>query len=835
MADTFSVHIGGGLYLDSSGDLTFGPPGNAQVYGAPGGFHLDTKKVQETFKDLSGLLPKDEAAQKKWLEWGVPKELVDTLAKVAGAAGIVASAVSIYAWAIGVLLTIMDLVAGADGMSPELATTLYSIKNQLRGGELLDRADRMIQMHSEFDGRIDELRGKLNTIAVENPAPARRAELFGQMQSVVDELSVPLSRLRDQEWATTYERDFYKGRAFASARLVAQKSDGSLAPVGMEPQGITWFDYRLGVPMLLYAATAYTAMAQVAMPWFRSAGTYAQQLRKTADALDRFVLRMQDESLARTEHTAQSILSEQVTPVVDIDEPLPAPWSPGVAAGAGTRTYAVGAFDLVRYDDAFLADRWLAQFQAGVDRGRRGLFDFRWTTSLTDLDEIAAAANDQARQDYANLQAATGMFRLISTAAWLRFLSTPPTSSQTVTGSVSESHVLVDEQPTTATSPPIFPVGVIEHAATLKRYAARGYARISTQMPGFVPQFHYRVVLRTIESVHGKDGWNRAGYIGRVWDTSYEETAGDARLKRLQTLFRPGEVLFERVLYDGPSPAAAAAPVSGQATIRATTYDWYVPVVTPWSRFRPGVEVRKAVEGASDRPSPATTIADGGVSIHLLSDPAATPEMTVRSGAGPFGMGIEDLWLEGGRRIALGDVLPEAAERRHTRVEEVKLEWELTWNADRLAVDLRGDHLDRPFQVHVVVEERVYSGETAPDGVLTPIANDALVEHIHTPFVAELVNQVVLVPEEFFEQEREAIEAGSKLWYDFIRRYSISAAVGPGDPIEHLERSIREEAAQSSSTSTVASALATRAAFAREQAPEIWDSVLQEHGGQPGS
>ena len=50
------------------------------------------------------------------------------------------------------MLTIMDLMSDEDRMSAELARTLYDIKNQLQGVEQIERADKMIQMHSEFDG-----------------------------------------------------------------------------------------------------------------------------------------------------------------------------------------------------------------------------------------------------------------------------------------------------------------------------------------------------------------------------------------------------------------------------------------------------------------------------------------------------------------------------------------------------------------------------------------------------------------------------------------------------------------------------------------------------------
>ena len=298
MTDSFAVHLGGGAYLDASGKIVFGPPANAQIYQAPGGFHLDTKKIQEAFKDLSGLLPADDDAKKKWLKWGVPADVVNFLGKIAGVASIVATAISVYVWAIGVLITLMDLMTDDEGMSPELAKTLYSIKNQLQGLELIDRA--MIAMHAEFNGRIQQMTGLLTRLKIEKPVGAARTAIFADMRAILDELAVPLSLVCNQEWATTYNAEAYKGRGFASGLLIHQRSDGTTPPVPVVSPTVTHFDYRLGVPMLLFVATSFAALAQTAMPWFRSAGIYARQLRDTANAIDSFVLRMQDECLVRT-------------------------------------------------------------------------------------------------------------------------------------------------------------------------------------------------------------------------------------------------------------------------------------------------------------------------------------------------------------------------------------------------------------------------------------------------------------------------------------------------------------------------------------------------------
>src|SRR5207247_2481811 len=139
-------------------------------------------------------------------------------------------------------------VAGDDGLSRPLATTLNDIKNQIRGSEEITRADHIVSMYSEFDGRVTAMDGFLTQLVVSQSTEPSRAQIFGQMKALVDDLRVPLSDVRGQEWAVTYDGDAYKGRAFASSLLVFQKSDGTLAPVPMESPTVTAFDYRLGVP-----------------------------------------------------------------------------------------------------------------------------------------------------------------------------------------------------------------------------------------------------------------------------------------------------------------------------------------------------------------------------------------------------------------------------------------------------------------------------------------------------------------------------------------------------------------------------------------------------------
>lgn len=842
MTNGYAVHLSGGMYLDANGNIVDGVPSAAQIYQVPGGFHFDAKKVQETFKDLSDILPRDEEGKKKWKDWGVPTELVDSLSKLAGLAGIVATAISFYAWAIGAMLAIMDLLAEEDGISPELGRALVSFKNQIKGNEEIALADKMLDLHSEFAGRVQLARGKIIQLAVEEPTGDARAKIFSDLRSIVDQLTQPLTRLANEDWSVTHDVETYVGKLRLLHLLYIQKPDGSMGNA-MLPAGLTAFDYRLGVPMLLYGTTTFAALARVAMPWFRSAGIYAEQFRSSADAIDRFVLGMQAKCLARTEHTDMSIFRLVTNPAGEWPES-----NPVIPIGGPRRTYKTfpaGAFDLIRYNDAFLGERWLEAFQTGGDQGLRGTFDYSWEPSpaglnavgeASDFDIIAAEANERARQDYANLQVATGMFRLILTSAWLRFLSTPPDRSETVSGETAAVRQWLDQVPTIAKSPKIFPIGIIEHPATLKRYNARSRALITTQEPGYGPAFRYRIVLRTLESWLGRGGWDERDYFELAWKATYEPTAGDPRCKRLKTVVDRGAILSEIELYEGPSPVHTvtrsskdALNTAGGVKLVATTFDWYVPVLRKADPFMP-----PSNKFAADRPKSGgdkkAMLGSGGLSIHL-----ARGEVFRRSGelqnepASPLMMAIEDTWGVH-TKISADEISLGHAERRHVRQEDVTVDWELSWTGDRLDVRLTGRPEQRPFQAVVVVEETVYSGEIPAAGVSDLLGDPQVREHLHTPFVTEMVNQIVLVPQPFFVEERNAIQRANKFWFEFMRKYAKSAPIGPGDPVISMLDEVSQRLHRSPSTETLFAGLDTKAAFALRERPELWEQVLREAG-----
>lgn len=802
----FAVQLSGNTYLTSSGALTSSLAFGTQIYRAPAGIRFDSDKVREAFTELGGLLPAAEADSAKWILAGASGhnidafEVVDTLLEAVEHVKEVGEAIPY----VGALLKLVALAQDKeDQLSAALARALAELESQNRADAEIALANHLIGLVSPFRTAAEAVWSELNRINIEMAVGVARAQRFDAMLDIVDGLSNPLTEIRDQKWWVATLPNLHKGREFARHLLAFVRADGSLAPV--VPDGDVRFDYRLGLPILLYTSTAYAAMLSSAMSWFRSAGGYALRFRNMATKVEEFVERMQAECLTRTYYrTAESVLDKTIIPLLDPAEgPNPKVFS---FQSTGFEYIAVGAFDMVRYHDAFLiaeakplpTDLSWGYGPLNEKTGPRGLFNYKWMMTGT-LDEVAASANEQARGDYARLQLVSGMFHLVRVAAWLRYLSTPPDRSETVSGRVRDTRSEKSTSPTRATSPSIHPVGIIEHDATLKKYDTYSLVSVKTQEPHYTPSFRYRVLLRMVDTRAAHDAWLDRPYVGGVWNARYEDIAG-TRDKRLRTSFKNGAILWERELYVGPSPSELFQ-VEGEATIRAATFDWYVPQPPTLIPFHsPVADIFSKLSPA--RPVPPS----GGKSIHLQKvDSVASAFENLNDYIGSVGESLD------------------LAERRHVRHEDVTLAWRLSWHDGHLRISLEGQPDDRPFQVHVVLEERVYSGEAAPDGFGQ--LDERYVERIHTAFVAEVVNQLVFVPQAFFEKERAAIEEFERRSNDFIDRFAESRPVLPIGPIEAMRKEVFAMVSQSPSTATLAHTTDLRARLAAQLAPDLWEAT----------
>ena len=845
MADpVFVVSLGADIYLDSNGEILYSPapPPGAVVYHMPHNLHFDGPTLGEAVEKFGHLKDKEHAHSTEYIGLGL--ELLHAFVEMRSAGAVAAAAVTAAAAALmaatvgtggaaavlAVVAAMVSLATKANGMSPQLRQQLEAIRDEQHAEAEIRSLQEVINLYDAFAGKLKVMHSKLIHINVHSPGPATLLDLHKQLMDLVDELQTPLSHLENAPWLTAYIRDEYKGRFHLSGYLYATDSNGIMTLVPPTP-GNKRLDYRPAVAMFIYGTAAYLTLLRAAMPWSRSAGVQASTLRQLADKIDIFVLKMQHECLARTHYTASSVISARLRPPEA--QPHAGPYFYGIGLD---KDFPVGAFDLVRYNDRFLNAQFFTNHN--TDPGKREFFDYTWRPAQPGhmpYEQIAALANKKAQHDYSELQVLTGVCELVKTARLLRFMATPPLHSETVTGRVIDSRTFVSESPTTARSPDIPLADVIEMPAKRKTFNARSRASVTTQLPGFQPEFRYRVVLRTLASRIGKDGWGGRDYNGWAWQGKYEQH--NANVQLLKPQFNRNLILSEHELFAGTSPAQPLIlpnnRTHGTIRLRASTFDWYVPVNISDLPFIPAEHgfAERVFEQVLPPPPPKipglqeSPYGHGAVSIHLASKYAKPKLQTLDHQSSPILGQADDLW---GEHLAAPDTLPlEYAERRQVREETVDLDWSLTWEQGRLNVQLSGRPDQRPFQVFVVIEERVYNGE---DMGTESLLTNRVSTTIHTAFAADIVNQIVLVPQAFFLREAWALQEAEEHWKEILGATLEETA--PHDPtglrraLVHMLDGLKDREERAPTTATMAETLQERFEFIARERPVLWEAAL---------
>ena len=341
-----------------------------------------------------------------------------------------------------------------------------------------------------------------------------------------------------------------------------------------------------------------------------------------------------------------------------------------------------------------------------------------------------------------------------------------------------------------------------------------------TQEPGFFGPKFYRILLRTVECQSGAQGWHARDYIEDVWRPSYRKADGDPKNLQLDSMIQIQDehtaFLWQLEIASG-HPSTDTRHDRGTVTVEASTFDWYVPMFQAHSPF---IEVETEARhlspiAAGKKPGRQERIAlAGGLSLHAWSQ---IPEpLPVRGGGFALTTAHSETLDVNAGVFALTDISLERAERRQVHRETVTLSWDITWTGSNVRVELKGNPEQRPFRVFVVIEERSYSGAASGENTI----------QLHMPFAVEIVNQAMLVPEDFFREEAAALERGEKLYNELNSKFAQSGPVGPGDPIAGMLDRVREEVTRSPSTSTIAEGLNTRLEFMREALPDEFRELM---------
>jgi hypothetical protein len=811
----FSVHLGGGLYMDSNGVLSHGPEPGKPVYPTPGGgLPVNLETLEKVFQGMAKALPnKDDPKSREKFDkilHGIgmtdqdKENLIGLLQAVGGVASVIGSVVPI----VGAALAILTLLLGLFKEGPSALELLITRR--------FDELERKIKF-LEIQGMQRDLRTQRSVISaalaalanyvveLKNTSPDEATLLLRQheMRGQVEKAGVAVRNLLDVSmWLASFEEKEHKWVwPWIAHRLFTFPKAAPPQRALFPAQNAPVFDHRLMVPLAIFGVTAYLTVLRASAPEFRSTRENREDLWEFADALERLAENMRREGLARTLYTAADfqggpgggipwgLAAEEVIDLSIFGQP------PYLAPG-NTR-FAVGALDLRSHDDVYFTPGFTASSiqHPGPQFARQGLLNVRWMPPakleryeqpvltlgweppnqpprtqrryrITNPEECAQAANAQAEQDYADLLYSSGYLNLIHLVATLRNEATDPDHSQTVR---TEAWLRRKPGPSAAVvveSQPILLTGVISAAAERQPQQYKATTWFTTQPLGRDRKLQYRVWLRTLSTSFYPFGgsWESEQEYRLYHQVGY---TNDPEHPGCQKLFTStGSALDELKIAEGTS-IPESRHEAGTAVLKAITYDWWIPV-KPLGRAE--ITLDPSVSIASLR---AAGWEAGG---NAISPPALpTREGGVLPPRAPSA-GIAD--FSAIRDIQLSDLIgwedakePSKGQRRLAQQGEICLDYTLHWQADKMTISLKNNRpADRNYVVYVVVEEKLGSGAV-----------------LHTVERIPIIGQLTFVPQSFFDQEFEAHARTASLFRELARRYAkslrdIPRPGGPGDP-----------------------------------------------------
>jgi hypothetical protein len=805
----FSVNLGGGLYMDSSGVLSHGPVPGKPVYGTPGGglpVNFDT--LAKAFSGLAKALPNSDDSKSRdkfddvfdgiGMSPSDEENLISALQAIGAVASVIGSVVPVIGAAFAVLTLLLGLFK--DGPSPlevlitrrfdDLAREIKALETQITQRDLRGQRSLISAAIAAFANYVYELK---------NTPPDASVLLLRQqdMRAQANSAGIAVRNLLDAStWLASFSPNEYnKVWPFLQDWLYTFPRTGAPARALMPAPGANFFDHSLMVPLSTFAVSSYLTVLRGLTPEFRSTREHREDLWDFAATLEVLAENMRAEGLSRTVYTTADFQNGAgggipwgLDPEEVID--LSVIGIPPFLKADSTR-FSVGAMDLRVYNDACFTPGFSAGRiqQSGDQYAKQGLLNVRWIPPaklesyqeqiamfgaeprtryrITNPEECAAAANVQAELDYANLLYSSGYLNIVHLVAVLRNEATDPSTSQTVRTDAWLQRKPAAAVPVSVKSEPILMTGVISSPAQQEPQEYKATVTFTTQPLGRDRKLNYKVWLRTLHVSFSPNGtrWNEPDY-GSFHSTDYVDDPVNPGCKTLVT--STGLPLDQLMLSEGVT-IASPRTTSGTAALEAITHDWWVPVKLLARPVVDNVGAKRIVSlrslgwesGASSAPPsvPSGSQTSQSPAFHLLKDHIPQHDQVAFS----------DLigWID--------SVEPAMGQHRRAEQNLVHLDYVLYWEADQMTVTLKNHPNDRNYVVYVVVEETLGSGQV-----------------LHTAQRIPVMGQITYVPQTFFDQESAAIALLNKTLRDFSDRYahSVGTVVGrpptPGDPASGL-------------------------------------------------
>ncbi|MDX3078630.1 hypothetical protein [Streptomyces sp. MI02-7b] len=782
----FALHLGGGLYVDSWGNLYHDSPDYVPAYHAPTAVPIDPSKIAEALKQASTLkdINKDKGAINLAVDLGIPPELLDILSavgKIAGFAGPVGSALSL-AFDLAKLVGIIKegpnaLEVAVEKMGKRLNTAFHAFSMQEILRDVAKGRSNIQQLTAEAAQYLDIM----DKSPTKEDMETRRGDIELAFSRTQEGFGVLLSR---ETWMTMVDWGTIQwswGRLWQQLFTLPEKPGGAPRQATLPEDNGSYFDNCLMVPSATYAATGFLTAIRAIEPEYRTTGRYKGGLQHYARMLDDLAEALRDNGLALTRYKPEHFL---IPLNVGSGDVYADPFS-GKEILNPTGHWPVGALDLRYHNDEFFAK----QRESHPGATKLANMDFGWTPPailqpglggyvIVNPQECADAANSQAEKDYAELLATSGYVELLLLAALFRNEWSAPSTSQTVRPGklqlTRKSSPRVDVSVSTKDIPG---TGVITSPA--KREHRECYAAVSIKTQPTIPHgaIQYKVKLRTLSSMGGTGNapksWSDVTY-DQFQMSSYEPVPNpnhDPELRDLKQL-----VLTETSLALDEYPLVpdwtsspgdpGITPRSDLGEVTADTFDWWIPV--------PDVTVSRGKPG---KMQPMNT------RLHMVDTQARKAHQLDARALWPSG---EPDW---------------DGQHRDVARTQVKFDYTLDWTGNTLEFTLHSQPPYRSYIVWLVIEEKMLNTG----------------QILHTAVEVPVNGLLTYVPEEFFAKELLAYSRLVKVLKEFNREIKIQNPNGP-DPLVIDGIHAHELASHE--------ILDRSAKIARRSDPHLWDQVM---------
>ncbi|MFB9236286.1 hypothetical protein ACFFWC_12120 [Plantactinospora siamensis] len=850
----FLVRIGAGLYLDSNGMIRPGPDTALPTYTVSNGsLPVSPDTVKKVFDGIAKGMPdpSDPKTREKLGRLGVLDDTMKLLHAIGEIASVLGKVVAVVGFAVDVAKILGLLKDGPSAVEQLVERRYQDLDRRLKGMEirwqLQDVRNMRVDLHNALlavDGYLEELgMGVVNQANLQ----VKLLEVHNAHQKAAD----AVGRLLDAStWLSGFNRDDYtRVWPWIPWPGMYHMPVGVPAPNTLHPENYARFydqaelvfDHRAMVPGVTYGVLSYLTLIKAMSPEYRSTGEFDDYLLGFADALEGLTEQMRATGLGRTVHVDGNFTPLRASEVIDpiFGPPRVGPlcyrWSAGAMdLRAHTNDYwdALEAEARVIFQSLGITPGWLTNtYPLNQLPDRLGPMWARWTAPavlgratepvtdepiypILNIDECIAAANAQAEQDYLDLLFSSGYLNLAHLVALLRHNATEPDRSETVTGRVFVSHASATHAPVSVTVRPLLSEPIEATGDRESRVTRLGVDVVTQPLERERP-LPYRITLCTMPSASGstwlEPDWSQMQHP-QYRPKEITELGGTTRTVMALEL-HTSTPTSEVELIAGASPVQTRQ-ASGTATLLADTFDWWIPTATVsaapvWQeQARMGLRDAAAIAGAVGGAGAAGGSAGsggtgGGGGGGGGVDPAAFGKLVGASAVlnGPAARDLAD--------VILDDVDPAATGGQHRdirREQQVQLQWQLTWTADRMSIKLTGRPEDRNYVAFLVAQEKL-----GPSG-----------QWLHTAFKLPVDGQLTYLPKDFFDRERAANERAHKLLTDLNNRYAKSVPVGPKGPGPLV-------AAISPAVSGTPEGLAAFLEAAATHEPELLREVLRDH------